>query len=144
MHFWQQKTLAEMTPEEWESLCDGCGRCCLHKLEDEDTGEVFYTDIACRLLDRASCQCQDYPRRKQQVPECLVLTPEDVDQYHWLPETCAYRLLAAGQPLAPWHPLISGSPQSVHDAGIAVAGKVVSEREILPEDYEERIICWVN
>lgn len=144
MGFWQDKSLAQMTTEEWESLCDGCGKCCLHKLEDEDNGLVYYTDVACRLLDTQTCRCQDYANRKQQVPDCLTLSADTVAQVPWLPSTCAYRLLAAGQPLPSWHPLITGEPQSVYRAGISVAGRVLSETHIHPDDYEERIIHWVN
>lgn len=144
MGFWQDKSLAQMTTEEWESLCDGCGKCCLHKLEDEDNGLVYYTDVACRLLDTQTCRCQDYANRKQQVPDCLTLSADTVAQVPWLPSTCAYRLLAAGQPLPSWHPLMTGEPQSVYRAGISVAGRVLSETHIHPDDYEERIIHWVN
>jgi len=142
--FWEVKKLDEMSTSEWESLCDGCGKCCLHKLEDEDTGDIVYTDIACELLDRESCCCQDYQHRKQKVPDCLLLTPKAVDACHWLPSTCAYRLVSEGTPLADWHPLVSGNESSVHKAGISVAGRVLSASHIHPDDYEERIIQWVS
>lgn len=141
--FWQEKTLAQMSPSEWESVCDGCGKCCLHKLEDEDDGEVYYTAVACQLLDTDSCRCSDYPNRKARVPDCLTLTLADLDEYEWLPSTCAYRLLAEGEPLPPWHPLVSGDPDAIHRAGMSVAGKVVPEQQVAPEDREEYIIHWV-
>ena len=140
-HFWEQKTLDEMTPTEWESLCDGCGKCCLHKLEDEDTGEVYVSNVACRLLDLESCQCKDYPKRKQLVPDCTVLTIDKIEEFHWLPTTCAYRLLAEGKSLPEWHPLLSGSSASVHEAGISVCGRVISEDEA--DDLHLHITDWV-
>jgi uncharacterized protein len=142
--FWQTKTLAEMTREEWESLCDGCGRCCLVKLEDEDTDEVFFTDVACRLLDHKTCQCGQYTDRRNYVPDCIVLTPEVVAKIKWLPMTCGYRLVHEGEDLFPWHPLVSGDPNSVHRAGISVRGCVVSENEVSEEDLEFHVIHWVN
>ncbi|MFL2535326.1 MAG: YcgN family cysteine cluster protein [Candidatus Azotimanducaceae bacterium] len=144
MRFWEEKSLAEMTRDEWESLCDGCARCCLHKLEDEDTGEVFYTDVVCQYLEQSSCRCQEYQQRNILVPNCVWLKPEDVEAFHWLPNTCAYRLVAEGQPLAPWHPLISGSRSSVLEAGIAVTHRCISETRVAEEDFEDRIIHWVQ
>ncbi len=144
MAFWEDKTLEQMTPQEWESLCDGCGQCCLHKLEDEDSGELFYTCVACQLLDGETARCQDYKHRKQRVPECLQLRPADVEHFSWLPSNCAYRLLADSEPLPPWHPLISGTPQSVVDAGQSVIGRVKAEQDVDPDDYEDMVIYWVE
>lgn len=142
--FWERKSLQQMSAEEWESLCDGCGKCCLHKLEDEDSGEVYYTDIACRYLGQSDCRCQAYEERQQKVPDCLVLTPQRLDEFHWLPDTCAYRLLAQNNPLPDWHPLISGDPQTVHQAGISVAGRVCSEAQVPEQDWQEHIIYWAD
>jgi hypothetical protein len=142
--FWESKSLAEMTREEWESLCDGCGRCCLKKLEYEDTGEVVYTDVACRLLDVDRCRCSHYAQRIKRVTDCVELTPSNLQQTQWLPDTCAYRRLAEGKPLEWWHPLVSGDRDTVHRAGISVRGRAVSERHVHPEDLEERVILWVK
>ena len=138
--WWTTKTLEQMTPEEWESLCDRCGRCCLHKLEDEDTLDVYYTSVACTLLDTDSCLCKDYPNRKQSVPECTALAIKDIAQFHWLAPTCAYRLISEGRPLFDWHPLVSGSSESVHQAGISVRGWAKSENDIAGEDLADYII----
>lgn len=142
--FWRTKTLTEMSVEEFESLCDGCGKCCLHKLEDEDTGDVYYTKVACRYLDHDTCRCQAYTDRQQLVEACAVLTPASVKDTYWLPETCAYRLIAEGIPLFDWHPLVSGDPDTVHTAGISVAGRVVHEQDVNPDDFEDYVIRWVN
>ena len=138
--FWTTKTLDEMSKDEWESLCDGCARCCLLKLEDEDTGDVFYTDVTCRLLDTDECRCTRYADRKRLVPDCVVMTPETVRRDDWLPSTCAYRLLREGKDLHWWHPLVSGDPQTVHDAGISVAGRTISERNA--GQLEHRLVTW--
>jgi uncharacterized cysteine cluster protein YcgN (CxxCxxCC family) len=138
--FWQRKTLQQMTPSEWESLCDGCAKCCLHKLEDEDTGDVYYTDVHCRYLNTDNCQCTVYQQRQQKVPHCVWLTPEQAQAFFWLPDTCAYRLLAEGKPLPSWHPLITGNPNSVHEAGISLLGKGVNETQVREQDWEDHII----
>ena len=140
--FWERKALREMTAQEWESLCDGCGRCCLLKLLDEDSGRVDYTDVACRLLDVGSCRCVDYPNRRRRVRDCVRLTPEKLEELTWMPSTCAYRLLHEGRPLYWWHPLVSGDPDSVRAAGISVAGRVVSEKQVRDEDLEDHIVDW--
>ena len=138
--YWRRKSLTEMTNAEWEQLCDGCGKCCLHKLEDADTGEILPTNIACRLLDLGTCRCGDYRNRQTKVPDCLVLKADLVCKLGWLPPTCAYRVLAEGGDLAWWHPLVSGDPNSVHEAGISVRGRAVGERKAGdPEDY---IVDW--
>ena len=135
--FWKRKSLAEMNSTEWESLCDGCGLCCMHKVEEEETGEVFYTDLACKLLDLDTCRCTDYANRVKKVADCLVITPDATEVFDWLPASCAYRLIARGEDLFDWHPLKSGDPNSVHEAGISVRGKVVSEN-----DTKEWTVLW--
>ncbi|SFL52387.1 YcgN family cysteine cluster protein [Methylobacterium pseudosasicola] len=141
--FWRTKTLEAMTPSEWESLCDGCGRCCLIKLEDDETGEVHHTDIGCTLLDGLTCRCRDYARRQKRVPDCVRLTPEAVRTIPWLPPTCAYRLVRDGEPLYPWHPLVSGRASSVHEAGISVRGRLSgNEEEFSDDELPDRIVAW--
>lgn len=137
--FWE-RPLAELSREEWEALCDGCGRCCLHKIEDADTGEIEDTNVACKLLDTGTARCRDYRHRKAFVPDCLRLTLKIVGTVSWLPETCAYRRRAADEPLPEWHPLLTGDPDSVKRAGASVAGRVVSETEAGP--LEHHIVDW--
>ena len=139
--FWETVPLSKMTPEEWEALCDGCGKCCLNKIEYEDTGEVEFTRVACRLLDGDSCRCTQYPIRKQFVPDCVQLTPARLPEIaYWMPQTCAYRLLHFGQSIPGWHPLLTGNPDSVHEAGASVRGWTVSETSVTEDDWDDYII----
>ncbi len=141
--FWRTKTLAQMTAPEWESLCDGCGRCCLLKLQDEDTDRIAYTDVACRLFDKDTCRCSNYAERAAHVPDCVRLTPEVVEEIGWLPPTCAYRLVRDGEDLPWWHPLVSGRPETVVEAGISVRDKVYgSETEVAFDELEDRMVSW--
>lgn len=132
--FWKTTPLEKMTRPQWESLCDGCALCCLIRLEDEDTGEMVRSNVACRYLDQGTCKCTDYANRKTNVPDCWEITPQNIHQIYWMPETCAYRLLYEGKELFDWHPLISGNPNSVHEAGISYLGEMVSEVEV---DWDE-------
>lgn len=141
--FWETVALADMNSEQWESLCDGCAKCCLHKLEDEDDGQVYYTKVVCRYMDD-DCRCTEYQRRNELVPNCVWLRPEDIEGFHWLPSTCAYRLVHEGKPLASWHPLLSGRADSVHEAGISIKGRALSENFVHPDGYEEHIVHWVE
>ena len=138
--FWTTKRLSQMTPEEWESLCDGCGRCCLHKLRDDATDALSFTRVACKLLDLHDCNCTDYARRQEKVPDCVALTPDALDDIDWLPPTCAYRRVQEGRGLAWWHPLVSGDPDTVHQAGISVRDRVVSEEFSGP--LEVHVVDW--
>jgi uncharacterized cysteine cluster protein YcgN (CxxCxxCC family) len=141
--FWKQKTLEELNPAEWESLCDGCGRCCLVKLEDEESGKIHFTDIACKLFNPSTCRCADYAHRRRRVHDCIKLSPAKVRTLGWLPPSCAYRLIAEGRDLACWHPLVSGSPTSVHEAGVSARGRIgMSEQDIRLVDYPEHIVAW--
>jgi hypothetical protein len=137
--FWERHTLKQLTRAEWETLCDGCGKCCLHKLEDEETGKVYRTNVACRLLNRETARCSDYKNRKAFVPDCVQLRPDLVGQLDWLPATCAYRRVDEGKPLPPWHHLICGDPNAVHDVGASVKGWTISEVDA-SEDLENHII----
>ena len=138
--FWRRKTLAEMTSIEWESLCDGCAKCCLEKLEDLDTGVIEYTNVACKLLDLDSCRCKDYAQRQRFVFDWVKLTADNIEEIHWMPSTCAYRLLAEGKDLPDWHPLLTGDPDSAHSSGNSAQGRIVSERA--PGALEEHICDW--
>lgn len=142
--FWERYSLKELSLAEWEALCDGCGRCCLHKLEYEDTGEIAYTRVACKLLDLATARCRDYPGRKRQVPDCVQLSPDNLEAINWLPATCAYRRLHEGRGLPRWHPLISGDPQSVQKARISVIGRVLPETVVDEDELEEHVVRWVR
>ena len=132
--FWEVKTLAEMSPAEWESLCDGCGLCCLVRFEDEESGVVTPTRVACRLFDSQACRCVDYAHRRDSVPDCIKLTPGNVATLAWMPRSCAYRRISEGRGLAPWHPLVSGDPESVHAAGVSVRGQTISEDTLADPD----------
>jgi len=140
--FWRTKTLDDMTQAEWESLCDGCARCCLNKLEDWDTGQIVWTNVGCTLLDGETCRCKDYSNRADTVPDCIQLTPDTVRSLTWLPPTCAYRLIRDGEDLYWWHPLVSGDPDTVHQAGISVTGRTVSEDGMELEEYEYHVVSW--
>jgi uncharacterized cysteine cluster protein YcgN (CxxCxxCC family) len=140
--FWRWKRLVEMTSAEWESLCDGCGKCCLLKLEDPDTAEIAFTDVACKLLDLGTCRCKNYPERKRVVSDCVVLHADTIRQLRWMPSTCAYRLLSEGQDLPWWHPLVSGDPQTVHQAGVSVRGRAVCETRVEDAELEDHIVDW--
>lgn len=139
--FWEKKPLSKLSQKEWEALCDGCGKCCLNKLEDDETGDVHLTRVACRLLDDSTCRCAQYDIRHHFIPECIVMTPETIDKHaYWLPKTCAYRLIWEGKPLYDWHPLISGNAETVHQAGVSVRDMTVSEFEVPIEEWEDHII----
>lgn len=140
--FWQQKALHDLSDEEWESLCDGCGRCCMQKLEDADEGDVYFTNVACRMLDRDNCQCSDYPNRFKHVEDCISLRPLTEQKIAWLPPSCAYKRLALGQGLAEWHPLVSGDPQTVIAAGISMSKQCKAENEVPIHELPEHIIEW--
>ncbi|KJF93397.1 hypothetical protein UB33_05690 [Photobacterium angustum] len=144
-HFWQEKDLATMTDQEWESLCDGCGKCCLHKLIDDDTDDIYYTNVACSLLDNKTCSCKDYPNRFESGEECLKLTRDRIDEFVWLPETCAYRLLAEGKSLPEWHPLLTGSKEAMHKANESVRDKIVYEIDVIDwEDHIQNLPEWAK
>lgn len=140
--FWTNKPMTEFSQEEWESLCDGCGKCCLIKLEDVDSGEIHYTDVGCTLLDGKTCLCRDYANRKQIVPDCVILTPDRLEQIPWMPQSCSYRLIYEGKDLPDWHPLITSDPNSTHQAGQSVAGQIISEDDIDEDDLPTHIKDW--
>jgi uncharacterized protein len=141
--FWRRKAMKDMTREEWESLCDGCGRCCLNKLQEEETNKTFFTDVGCVLLDGDTCRCTDYPNRQQKVRDCVQLTSRNVRRLVWLPPTCAYKLVAEGRDLYWWHPLVSGDPETVHAAGVSVKGRVgANETDVPDDDLEKHIVSW--
>lgn len=140
--FWKTRSLEEMSRREWESLCDGCARCCLNKFEDDETGEIEWTSIHCRMLDAGACRCSDYEHRSEHVPDCIQLTPQNVRTLSWLPVSCAYRLIAEGRDLYWWHPLVSGDPETVHQAGISIRGRTVDEMAVPFEDWEDHIVEW--
>lgn len=140
--FWQVKSLTQMSNVEWESLCDGCARCCLNKLEDWDTGEIYWTNVACALLDEKSCRCKDYDNRQIEMPDCIQLTQKKIHEITWLPPTCAYRLVGEGKDLPAWHPLITGNAESVHEAGISVRGRIIPEADMNAEELENHIVDW--
>ncbi len=142
--FWEEKSLEEMNAAEWEALCDGCGQCCLIKLEDEDTGEIAITRLACKLLDLGSCRCSNYENRRDYVEDCVKLTPEGVRSLNWLPETCAYRLISEGRKLRWWHPLISGTAESVHQAGISIRGVAIGEKKVPQHRIPAHITGWIK
>ncbi|WKJ88828.1 YcgN family cysteine cluster protein [Methylomonas montana] len=142
MKFWETKSLAQMSTEEWESLCDNCGKCCLNKLEDIDTGEIAFTSVACDLIDLETCRCTRYSERCTLVPECIDLKQHDFAEYNWLPSTCAYRLLTDGEPLPDWHPLVSGSSESVKEAGVSIGSYAIKESQVT--DLEDHIIEWLQ
>lgn len=138
--FWERKTLAQMNDAEWEALCDGCGKCCLNKVIDDDTDDLYFTDIACQLLNPKSCQCSRYEKRFKYVPDCVKVTLDDIESFHWLPPSCAYRRLLEGEALPEWHPLLTGSQSEMHKRNQSVRGKVVSELD--GYDLQDRIVTW--
>ena len=142
--WWHTKSLAEMNDDEWEALCDGCAKCCLVKLEDADTEEIYYTNVSCQLLDTESCRCSDYAGRHKVVDDCIKLDRSKVNKLEWLPQSCSYRLVAAGEPLPEWHHLITGDREAMHNYGASLRGKVTSELNVHDDDIEDHIIRWIN
>lgn len=142
--WWNTVALAELDASQWEALCDGCAKCCLHKLEDEETGEVFYTKVRCRYLEEENCRCSDYTRRSIMVPNCIQLEQGNVASLDWLPGTCAYRLRSQGESLPQWHYLVSGTRESVHEAGESIRGRAISDEYVHPDGYDEHIVTWIE
>lgn len=142
--WWHEKSLTELSATQWEALCDGCAKCCLHKLEDEDSGEILYTRVRCRYLDEQTCRCSDYSNRLTLVDNCIDLRGADWSRIDWLPSTCAYRLRSHGLPLPQWHPLVSGSKDSVHRVGVSIRGRAISDEYVHPDGYDEHIVQWVE
>lgn len=142
--FWKKKSLEQMSKSEWEALCDGCGKCCLNKLEDDDTGEIAFTNLSCHLLDPKTCQCSDYKRRKAKVSQCQILTPKKVKNLGWLPKTCAYKLVAEGKDLPAWHHLVSGSRKTIHNKGMSVKGKIINENQVHEDHWEDHVVTWIE
>ena len=140
--FWKHKQLNEMSSEEWEALCDGCGKCCVLKLEDIDSGDVYYTDVGCKLLNCDTCVCKDYSNRKQIVPDCVILTPDNLTDLKWMPKTCAYRLIFEHQDLPEWHPLVTGDKDSTRISGNAVAGRIYTEKDVPESELPNHITEW--
>ncbi|MFT7559041.1 MAG: putative cysteine cluster protein YcgN (CxxCxxCC family) [Flavobacteriales bacterium] len=142
--FWKEKTLEQMNDSEWESLCDGCALCCLVKLEDEDSGDIAYTDVVCKYLNMDDCSCTDYKNRSVNVPECVSLNLERIQNFHWLPETCAYRLVSQGDDLPAWHHLITGEKATVHVYGPSVKDRAIVETQVHPDELQDRVLFWVD
>lgn len=142
--WWHDTPLNDLDDQQWEALCDGCAKCCLHKLEDEDSGEVFYTQVRCRYLEEDSCRCSDYPRRSILVPHCIRLERSNVAELDWLPSTCAYRLRSQGEPLPEWHYLVSGDKELVHSSGTSIRGRAISDEYVHPDGFDEHIVTWVE
>jgi len=142
--WWNTVALENLSPAQWEALCDGCAKCCLHKLEDEDSGEIFYTKVRCRYLEEEHCRCSDYANRSVLMPNCIQLKPGMTADLQWLPSTCAYRLRGAGESLPAWHPLVSGDPDSVHRAGVSIRGRAISDEFVHPDGFDEHVVNWVE
>ena len=140
--FWKTKTLEEMTPAEWEAICDGCAKCCLLKLEDEESGDIAYTRLHCKLLDADTCRCSNYSARKRHVPDCVILTPKSVSELKWMPGTCAYKVLHEGGQLPDWHHLVCGDRDRIHQEGQSIKGRTVCEETVLDEDQIDWIVDW--
>lgn len=140
--YWETTALEDMNQQQWEALCDGCGKCCMSKLVDEDTDDIYFTTVACRLFDAETCRCDDYANRQKKVSDCVQLTPANVHEIAWLPQTCAYRLVAEGRPLFDWHPLLTGDPNSVHKASVSMRSRVTAHEQDLTrdEDYLEHLV----